>query len=53
MAVFVEAPFFPNASRMREDHIAALPALLLKDPLSSAGISFICKSYTPEDSAYI
>jgi hypothetical protein len=49
MAAFVEAPFFPNASEMRVDHVTALMALLAEDTLRSAAISLICKSYTPEN----
>ena len=50
---FLEAPFLQDVSQMRVDHITALLALLLEDPLRSAALRLLCKSYTPEDSSYI
>ncbi len=38
---------------MRVDHVTALLALLVEDPLRYAVTSLIWKSYTPEASAYI
>jgi len=38
---------------MRVDHIIALLALLLEDPLRSTATRLLCKSYIPEDSSYI
>ncbi len=38
---------------MQVDHITALSALLLEDPLRSAAVSLICKSYTLVESSYI
>ena len=35
------------------DHITALLALLLEDPLRSKAIGLICKSYSANDAAYI
>ncbi len=52
MAAFLEATFLPNPSQM-VDHITAILALLLEDPLRSAALCLLCKSYTPEVSAYI
>ena len=51
MATFLEAPFLPNATQMRVDHITDLLALLLEDPLRYAAIRMLCKNYTPEDSS--
>jgi len=53
MATFLETPFLPDASQMRVDHITALLALLLEDPLRFAAISLICKSYSERDASYI
>ena len=53
MAAFLEAPFFPEASQLRVDHITALLALLLEDPLRFAAINLICKSYSEGDANYI
>jgi hypothetical protein len=53
MTAFLEAPFLLDASQIRIDHITALLALILEDPLRSAAIRMICKSYTPEDFSYI
>jgi len=44
MATFLESPFLPDASQIRVDHVTALLALLLKDPLRSVAISLVCKS---------
>jgi hypothetical protein len=52
-AAFVEAPFLPDASQMRVNHITALLALLLEDPLRYAAINLMCKRNSPEDAAYI
>jgi hypothetical protein len=38
---------------MRVDHITAMLALLMEDPLRFAAISLICKSYYVEDATYI
>ncbi len=46
MAAFIETPFFPDASQLRVDHITALLAFLLYDPLRSTTIGLICKSYS-------
>jgi hypothetical protein len=53
MDAFPEAPFLPDASQMRVDHVTALLALLLEDPLRSAAINHICKSYSEGDASYI
>ncbi len=49
MAAFIEAPFFPDASKLRVDHIITLLALLLENPFRSTTIGVICKSYSKED----
>ena len=53
MAAFLEVPFFPKASQLRVDHIAAMLALLLEDTLRYAAIRLICKSYSEGDATYI
>jgi len=53
MAAFLESPFLPNASQMRVDHATALLALLLEDPLRSAAINLVCKSYSEGDTSCI
>ncbi len=53
MAAIIETPFFPDVSQLRVDHITALPALLLDDPLRSTTIGLICKSYSKEDAVII
>ena len=53
MAAFLKVPLLPNTCQMRVDHVTALLALLLEDPLRYAAISLICKRYSPEDSSYI
>jgi hypothetical protein len=53
MATFLEAPFLISASHMRVDHIPVLLALLVEDPLRSAAMRLLCKSYTPEVFSYI
>jgi len=54
MEAFLKAPFLQNASKWRVDHITnILLALLLEDPLRSATIGLICKSYSAEYAIYI
>ncbi len=49
MAAFIETPYFPDVSQLRVDHITALMALLLEDPLRSTVIGLICQSYSKKD----
>jgi len=53
IAAFLEAPFLLDASHMWVNHITALLALLLEDPLRLAATNLICKSYYAEDATYI
>ncbi len=53
MAVFIEAPFFPDSSQLRVDHITTLLALFLEDPFRSTTIGLISKSYSKEDAVII
>ena len=53
MVAIMEAPFLPDASQMQVDHVTALLALLLEDPLRSAAIGFICKSYSEGNAFHI
>ena len=53
MAAFIEAPFFPDASQLRVDHITTLLALLLENPFRSTAIGLICKSYSKVDAEII
>ena len=53
MAAFLGAPFLPDAFQRRVDHITVLLALCLEDPLRSAAINLICKTYSGGDTTYI
>ncbi len=53
MAAFLEAPFLPDPTQMRLDHITAMLALLLESPLRSTTLHMLYRSYTPENSTYI
>ena len=53
MATFQEAPFLPDPSQLRLDHITAMLALLLGEPLRTSPLQMLYPSYTPADLTYI
>ncbi len=49
----MEAPFLPDSTQLRIDHVTALLALLRGDLLRSTALHLLYQSYAPVDATYI